>query len=200
MVPVAYRNDNVVVVVAAALGLVVVVSSVACGGTPSDLSGVPSMDASLARSRSASDRGVPPGDRHGESDSVRTKHGLAVFDLAVEPRQVEPDGHVSIRMVNRGEVRLGIGSGFTVQRWEGGRWVDVPFPDGMVFFSNEPLLEAGATSDWHHTWPVTHLGETAPMQAGWYRVTKTATVAPRGGDGPDDARELVAHAFFRVES
>lgn len=192
------RGNDQPVVAAAVLGVLVAVSSVACGGT-SDPSAVPSMHDTATHSRSVGNSTVPPGDHQGGIDSLQTKRGRAAFDLAVEPREVEPDGQVSIRSVNRGEVRLGMGTGFTVERWEEGQWVDVPFPDGAARSHVILFLEPGATSDWDHTWPLRHL-DSESMQPGWYRVTKSATIEHRGGDRSEDARELVAHALFRVES
>ena len=83
---------------------------------------------------------------------------------------------------------------FTIERWDGNTWIEVPFPDDYGFDDvQEPLLLGEGTTP--HAWPV--YGSDQP-EPGWYQATQTALWE----DEPEYVEpeiELSGQARFKVD-
>lgn len=142
---------------------------------------------------------APPEDQDEEIVRRETPRGVAAAELLVEPREVAPDGRVSIWLVNRGRVALNTGYGFEVDRWDGRTWVSVPHPEKTlipdVLIPLRPGQGTHSKMQGPERWTGEHLdGES--MKPGWYRVAKSARI--EGRDGQEASAELVARALFHV--
>ena len=135
--------------------------------------------------------GGPPGEEDEGITRQDTKQGEAAVELLVDPREIRLGESVTIRLVNRGEVDVLTGLGFTVERWDGERWVDVPWPKDLVFPAIGIVLHPGASTD-----PQVWSTEGARVEPGWYRAVKSASYEDPGNVRPDT--KLEARTRFRI--
>lgn len=78
---------------------------------------------------------------------------------------------------------------FTVERWDGERWVDVPWAEHLVFPAIGIVLRPGGSTD-PQQWPT----EGVHVEPGWYRAVKSASY-----EDPEHAHPKVeARTRFRV--
>ena len=123
--------------------------------------------------------------------SRETPRGTASIELVVEPEEIGLDDTVSIRLVNRGEVALTTGLPFGVERREGNRWVEVPWPENVAFPLIGIVLRPGGSTE-PQEWPDFGI----QVEPGLYRAAKSATYE----DPEDEDFGLVARAEFRVRA
>jgi hypothetical protein len=159
--------------------LLVAVLAAGCGGSAGSGEGSPGQI------------GGPPGEEDEGIARQDTPHGEAAIELVVEPRDIRMGEQVSIRLVSRGEVEVLTGLGFSVERWDGQRWVDVPWPEDLVFPAIGIVLPPGGSVD-PQRWPT----ERVRVEPGWYRAVKSATYEDPEHVRPDT--KLEARTRFRV--
>lgn len=158
--------------------LLLAVLAAGCGGSAASQSGAPG------------DAGGPPAGAEGILRH-ETPQGGAAIQLVVAPREIGPGGTVTIRLRNRGDVQLLTGLMFNVERWDGERWVEVPWPENTGFPDIGIILPPGGSTR-PQQWPT----DGIQVEAGWYRAVKSALY-----EDPDHVRpatELEARTRFRV--
>lgn len=139
------------------------------------------------------DRASDPPEAKEPVTRTSTPEGESVVELVFDRAEVSLDEPVSFWLANRGEVDLSYGLAFAVERWDDGRWVEVPWPEDFVAPALlEPLpVEEESTAQ---RWPLDDQDHASP---GWYRITWEA----RWEDEPDyqePAVEIDVAALFEV--
>ncbi|MFN2557504.1 MAG: immunoglobulin-like domain-containing protein [Nitriliruptorales bacterium] len=120
-----------------------------------------------------------------------TPQGEAAVQLVVEPREIRLEETVTIRLVNRGRLPLRTGFMFNIERWDGERWVEVPWPENVDFPAAELFLPVGGSTE-PQSWP--YGGVSA--QPGLYRAIKSASYPDPDQIRPD--LQLRPRTRFRV--
>jgi hypothetical protein len=133
-----------------------------------------------------------------------TPKGEAAIELVVQPKTIGIGERVTIRLVNRGTVGLLTGLLFEVERWDGERWVRVPWPENTALRMVGIVLRPGGSTDPQY-WPT----EGVEARPGCYRAVKSAGVwdlerirdpkRAQGAEGAGGAR-LQSFARFSVRS
>lgn len=93
--------------------------------------------------------------------------------------------------MNRGELPLLTGLMFNVERWDGERWVEVPWLENVNFPAAGIFLPRGGSTE-PQSWPAYGV----PVQPGLYRALKSASY-----EDPDHIRpdlQLRPRTRFRV--
>jgi hypothetical protein len=104
--------------------------------------------------------------------------------LVADPARVPPGATLNLWLRNNGRGVVGYGLEYTLQRWDGSTWTEVP-AGGWEDLETPLQLEPGGAS---HPQVI-----QAPDTDGWYRVTRTVQ-AEDAGD------EIVLHARFEVRA
>jgi hypothetical protein len=104
--------------------------------------------------------------------------------LTLSRHAVRPGGTIKVRIENHGTEDLGYGLAKTLQRYEGGRWMQLP---GRPVFGVRLVVRANAVGTWQ---PIHIPNKSAP---GRYRVRKKVT--PIFSDKP---KPLFLFAYFKV--
>lgn len=139
----------------------------------------------------------PPGlDQEGIA-RLSTPVGEAAIEIALDQRLLGPNGRLSFRLMNRGQVELVTGRAFHVERWNRQAWIVVPASSAEGFapaFTDEGwLLEPGDNTQ-TQSWPFPGM----TVRTGWYRIAKPARFEGSRHGVPN--LELLARARFRVSS
>lgn len=127
----------------------------------------PSPEAEQRPATDADDEPAPsPEDEQQPQASEQTPDGQAALDLIVEPVEVDADEPVSFWLENSGEVELTHGIHVRVEKWDGNRWAELPWPEDYGVPDVEEPLPAGKGSV-RQQWPVDGRPHASP---GWHRV------------------------------
>lgn len=119
-----------------------------------------------------------------------TPWGRAAIELVVESLSIGPGEKLSFHLLNRGNVELLTGLPYTVERWDGGTWEELPLPENTVWPMVGLLLRpTGETKP--QSWPWDE-----PIAPGRYRIVKSATAESKQSSTQDIT--LVARAVFEV--
>lgn len=116
------------------------------------------------------------------------------LELVVDASIIAAGEDVSFWLVNHGTDELMTGTAFTIEHWDGERWIDVTTDDPQVAFPSVgiPLRPGEDSQTKLQSWPLGFRDDA--LIAGRYRITKDAYTET--AEEPD--RRLVASATFEI--